>query len=170
MGQAKRRRQAFFANHPTCYFCASEPAATIEHMPPRIAFPSGLHPEGYEFPACERCNNGQSALEQVVALYIHAFDYDSANLDRAHLNKLIRGVHNNNPDMLPIIGLSTREKRRYLQENEIKLADGAAISELPLARVPGGTQRAFHHFMRKLTCALFYRVAGHPLPLDHVVR
>ena len=72
MGEGKARRRAherLLADHPVCIYCAgTNPASTIEHMPPIIMFNQRQRPKGLEFPTCKECNNGTRLTDLVASL------------------------------------------------------------------------------------------------------
>jgi len=51
----------------------------------------------------------------------------------------------------------------------MKLPPGQAFGTLPLATLPPGHSNAFELFGRRLTCAIFYKEVGRPLPLDFYI-
>jgi len=64
MGQGKKKKQRFFKEHSNCCFCGGvSKATTIDHVPPRAPFHGRAAPEGFEFPACERCQFSTSKDE-----------------------------------------------------------------------------------------------------------
>jgi hypothetical protein len=83
MGSATRHRKAFLIANPVCAFCGGNtPAATIEHCPPRAMFQRRQWPEGFEFPACEACNQDTGDDDLVVAMLARMDPFeDRGNLD-----------------------------------------------------------------------------------------
>jgi hypothetical protein len=60
---------SFIKAHPVCAFCGgSTPATTVEHCPPRAMFQNRLWPEGFEFPACDVCNDGTRDDDVLIAM------------------------------------------------------------------------------------------------------
>lgn len=166
MGVSKNRRDALKRDHPICYFCATAPTEVPDHVPSRQCFKGRVGPEGFEFPACDRCNQMSAQLEQVFALYLTLADHSDDAVDDTTLHKLFRGVANNNPDLLPVMKMTAREARRHYKGKGLTLPAGMTFSEAPIAELPPGNQAVFHAFSRRLTCALYYKEVGHPLPLD----
>ena len=69
MGSATRRRKLFLKENPLCAFCGgAEAATTIEHCPPKALFKNKIWPEGFEFPACSKCNNDTSDYDLIVSV------------------------------------------------------------------------------------------------------
>lgn len=82
-----------------CVLCGgNRPAETCEHAPPKILFLDQPRPKKWEFPACERCNNGLSQHDQLVA-YIAYSQAPEAVTQASPLTssqrKLINGFANN---------------------------------------------------------------------------
>lgn len=170
MGQATARKQRFLKDHPVCFFCASRNSVEIDHVPSRECFRDGIGPEGYEFPACYQCNHDPSQIEQAVAFYIGLGDFRNEYYSKKQMRKLARGTANNTPHLAPKIFLSANEKRRAAREAGITLQPGQSYADLPLALMPIGIEDAFRLFARRLTCALYYREVGHPLPPNFLIR
>ncbi|MFN7535426.1 MAG: hypothetical protein ACK5QD_10855 [Brevundimonas sp.] len=164
MGAAKKRREAFLREHPWCCFCGGRvPATTEDHVPVRAAFAGKIGPEGFEFPACEACNRGTAGSEQVFALYVRLFDRTEENYDERHTEKLIRGVRNNYPDLMPDANLTATEKRRVLRNFGWERARGAFLDEVPMVGIPDLVAQHMAMNARKLLAALFYRHTGNAL-------
>ena len=74
MGEKVRRTQLFLAKHPLCCFCGgTEPAVTEDHVPARSFFAKRRWPEGYAFPACEKCNAATRLDEQVCNFLVRCY-------------------------------------------------------------------------------------------------
>lgn len=123
-------------------------------------------PEGYEFPACRPCNNGTGQLEQVVALTFALGENNTRNHDRVLLSRLIEGVKNNTPHLLPDINLSANQKRKLMAEFGLRPLHGETYADQPLALVHPKVRDMQDQFARKLTCALYYKHAGSILPAE----
>lgn len=165
MGAKRVRLEQLKASDRLCYFCGTRPTETEDHVPSRECFLSRVGPEGFSFPACRICNNGAGPMEQVVALYLHLSNH-SGNTSPEQLSKLVQGVRNNNPDLLPKIELRANLARQHYRQKGLKLAQGEVYGEKPIATLRKGNQAAFEVFARRLTCALLYRETGRPVPLD----
>lgn len=168
MGRSKQRRDALKRDHPVCYFCATAPTEVPDHVPSRQCFKGRVGPEGFEFPACDRCNRKSSQLEQVVALYMRMADQsDDAHIDNQAVD-LMFGVANNNRDLLPRMNLSAREARRVHKQRGSTPRWGHTYSE-SVFEIPAAGQVALLAFSRRLACALYYKEVGHPVPLDYKI-
>lgn len=168
MGAAKKRREAFFAAHPMCCFCGGgELATTIDHVPLRAAFKGRVGPEGFEFPACEQCNSAWSNSEQVFALYARLFDQTDENYDQAHIQNLIAGVRNNQPDMIPNPNLSANEKRRTLRHFGWDRPKGEFLEDVGMVAIPTGSDLHVERVAAKMLAAFLYRHQTEFLTSDH---
>lgn len=169
MGAKAARIKRLKEQHPVCFFCATNPTETEDHVPSRECFNGRVAPEGYSFPACGRCNALSSQLEQVVAAYLMMSNYAPDAFEAERFEKLLKGVANNNPDLLPKVGLSAREARRHYRASGLRPPPGFTYSDAPLAALPKGNLDAFEVFARRLTCALYHKEVGCPLPLDYFI-
>ncbi|TCM19045.1 hypothetical protein EDF56_104582 [Novosphingobium sp. PhB165] len=166
MGRKKQKMERFKTEHPTCYFCASNPTESEDHVPSRECFRGRVGPEGFSFPACKRCNNSAGNLEQVVALYLLLADQSNRDIDLAQLGRLVLGVKNNNPTLMPNVTQDVREARRHFASKQMVLAPGLTYSEVSLLQLPAEMTKPMELFTRRLTCALYYKEIGSPLPLE----
>jgi hypothetical protein len=170
MAMAKERKSAFLTQHPKCYSCETADATTIDHVPARECFKGGIGPESFEFPACAWCNHLTSQIEQAVALWIRLADFDDTTLDDAQFIKLVKGVGNNTPHLLPIPEASLRDKRNLLRAIGYQRPPGESVADAPVMAMSPSYRPVFTTFARKLTCALFYREVGRPLPRANLIR
>lgn len=166
MGSKKARLARMKRDHPLCFFCAKGEMETEDHVPSRECFKNRIGPEGFAFPACQRCNSQSSQLEQAIAFYIMMGNYAEGGLVPEQFEKLGWGVANNNPELLPSVTIDARTARRHYRETGMTLPRGFTYAEAPIAQLPTANRAAFEVFGRRLTCALFYKEVGSPLPLD----
>ena len=165
MGAAKARKDRFLSEHPVCCFCGgTRKATTIDHVPNRAAFPGRHGPEGFEFPACSECQAAFRTEEHYFAFLVRVSDQDGANYDSQTSQRLIRGIRNNLPEMLPIVRLSSNEKRRAMRKMGLTLPPGTFYRELPLAAFPANSDEMIRKIAIKIGLALFYRQKGHSAP------
>lgn len=167
MGGKSKRLARLAAAHPVCYFCATRSTESEDHVPSRECFRQRVGPEGFSFPACKACNNGAGQLEQVVALYLLMADHSEAGDIGDQLQRLVNGVHNNNPDLLPQVTLRANLARKHFREKKLTLPPGQTYSQSPIATLPPGHGIAFKLFVRRLACALYYKEIGKPVPLEY---
>jgi len=166
----KKRKQEFLKEHPICFNCGTAAATTEDHVPSRECFVERQWPEGFVFPACGPCNAKIASIEQGMALLIRVTDHDESRLDQSVLEKLIRGVRNNTPDMLPREFTSDRERDKAIVDSGWVPGPGETLADAPVLALGPGWRDAVHAFARKLTLALYYKESGQPLPLDHYIR
>lgn len=169
MGAKKQKLQRFLSAHSNCYFCGGA-ATTIDHVPSRECFIGRVGPEGYEFPACKRCNNSAGPAEQTVALYRHCTDFAEDIRGRPQVEKLLSGLRNNSPTRVPITEVSANQKRQLARRSNIALQTGDTYAGLPIVGITRDVHHDFKVFSRRLTCALFYRHAGKILPATHMIK
>lgn len=63
------RTATFIKANPICIFCGGgTPSTTVEHCPPRAMFQYRQWPEGFEFPACDACNDGTRDDDLLIAM------------------------------------------------------------------------------------------------------
>ena len=113
LGERGKRLRRFLSAHPLCCYCGAD-ADTEDHCPARICFRDRIGPEDWSFPSCSACNAAISRTEQVVAFFIRALDHTEDNMRTADLQRLLRGVTNNNPEVLPDFNPSANMKRKML--------------------------------------------------------
>ena len=111
MGQAKQKERsqaALLAANPFCVYCGgANPATTIDHLPPRIMFRGKLRPRQFEFPCCEPCNKGTKGTDQLIAWIGRIFPDPATESDKADVQKILRGLKNNMPDVLREMHIGT---------------------------------------------------------------
>lgn len=169
MAVKKKRIDELKRTDPICYFCATRPTETEDHVPSRECFRRRVGPEGFTFPACAICNNGAGQLEQVAALYFLLANHDTGDGAIEQLRRLASGVANNNAELLPSFEINANATRGHFRRKGMNLRPGEAYGMMPLATLPPGHGDVFALFGRRLTCALYYKEVGRPLPLDHYI-
>ena len=169
MGQAKQRRARFLEAHPWCCFCGGRVASdTIDHVPNRACFHGRNGPDGFEFPACQKCQNALRQEEQFFAFMCHLSDRDKRNDDSESSKKLIRGVVNNLPDLVPRIVRSSIERRKGLHHLGIERPTGLPLSEFPMVELPVGVDPVIRKATIKIGLALYYRHKSVAAPSTHM--
>ena len=169
MAKSNKRRE-FLDAHPICFNCGTAKSTTEDHVPSRQCFVKRHWPEGYVFPACKPCNEKLSSIEQGMALLIRLADQDEGRVDEAELRKMIEGVRNNTPDLLPREFTSQTERDQAIASSGWKPVLGETMADAPVMALGPGWRDAVHAFARKLTLALYYKEIGVPLPLTHYMR
>jgi hypothetical protein len=167
MADRKQIRQQFFQRHPRCCFCGgNEPATTEDHQPARSLFDERKWPEGYNFPACSKCNEASRPYENVFALLVRmAPGSDASGVQKAEFQKLLEASANNFPGLLQ--RMTANDKRRFFREEDLPKPKGVAFSELDMCAVDATlTQDSVMMILQKLSCALHYKHTGSILPKE----
>lgn len=162
----KYHRKRFFARHSRCCFCGGEEVAVeIDHVPSRALF-SGRHwPEGYEFPACVRCNRFTRYEEQTVALLSRLHPGPETEEEKQEFEGYASAVYQRQPEIIAELQPSMRQLRNFVKEHEITLGLGESYTDIPVMSLTGvRTNAAVSEFGRKLFLALFYMHTRAPLP------
>lgn len=158
MGDKSNRTSRFLKAHPRCCFCGgAAEATTIDHVPARTFFWKREGPEGFEFPACQSCQSATRIDELVFGFYARLMDRDDRRYDERDASRLLAGVMNNAPSLLPKLDLSQRLKRRALQDYGIDIPRGDFLEDVPLAGVPTEFHSAATIVGRKLALATRYK-------------
>ncbi len=170
MGMAKQRRQAFFEKHKFCAFCGgSELATTVEHCPPRALFFNRLAPEGFEFPACEKCNGGSSDEDAMIAFLGRMNPVGNTSDKDGRLNGLMMNVNRQFPGLLQRIFPSPAEARRSNRAMGIRPQPGQTHQEQGAVLVTAEMDEAVRKFAAKLTKAIYYMDTGLALPAGTLI-
>lgn len=161
MGDKSNRTSRFLKAHPRCCFCGgAAEATTIDHVPARTFFWKREGPEGFEFPACQSCQSATRIDELVFGFYARLMDRDDRRYDERDASRLLAGVMNNAPSLLPKLDLSQRLKRRALQDYGIDIPRGDFLEDVPLAGLPTEFHSAATIVGRKLALATRYKEFG----------
>jgi hypothetical protein len=170
VGQSKQRTRSLLKLQPICCFCGgTTPATTIDHQPARALFDRKEWPEGYEFPACDPCNQRSKGSENALALLVRInSDREDDPQRRSDFQKYLLAMRNNFPGLLR--PLSTREKRQFFKsENLAKPAAG--IAGLHMAGTSAeAAERTIDTVVQKVLRALHYKHTGKIAPIgDQIV-
>ena len=158
MATRSEQRESFLAANPLCVFCGgTELATTVEHCPPRSLFQFRQWPEGFEFPACERCNLGTGDEDAAVAMLARMSPDGSTGNDDGRLAGLIRNVNAQFPGLVRKMMPSHLEARRRNREMGIKPRPGQLHQDVAPVNLPEELKAAVGTFARKLALAIFYR-------------
>lgn len=102
-GRGKRR----IREGKNCVLCGgTRPSDTVEHAPPISLFRDKLRPQGYEFPACRRCNEGTAKLDALASFLFISCKRDAvlgAEPLREHVQNLARTVGRSFPQLSDFI-------------------------------------------------------------------
>jgi len=136
LGEARARRRAhaqLLSSSPWCIYCGgSQPADTIEHMPPVMMFIRKQRPKGLEFPSCRECNNGTSKSDLVASLLGRLSVHPSADDEAAETIKLFSSVRNNVPGLLEEMHFDPAEEKLVCKGLPLQEGDGALRANGPL--------------------------------------
>lgn len=167
MANRELLRKRFFAEHSFCCFCGGgEPAVTEDHQPARSFFDERKWPEGYNFPACSKCNQASRVLENVFAILVRMGPGDGEHgIQKAEFEKLLEASTNNFPALLQ--RMTANDKRRFYRSEGLPKPPGVAFSEINMCAVDAKlTEHAIMMISQKLFCALHYKHTGSILPRD----
>jgi len=148
------RQQKLIADNPLCYLCGGANAATsVYHVPPKACFADRYFPEGFEFSACDACNQGAKKYDQIFGFHSLLLDFDRSKFEQEEqiekLRRLGAGIKENYPEALPDITKATEIRQIGL----IATPKPVAISVETTALF----KEAIGVMGTKLTHALYYR-------------
>jgi hypothetical protein len=135
-------------------------------VPPRTCFPDRAAPEGFEFPACDKCQKATRLDELAFGMFVRITDPSPDNYRREELQKAVQGVRNNLPHLMPSVGLTRRDKRNALKAKGLAVPQGMTIADVPMVSVPANINEIVERYARKLAAALYYREKSKPVGLD----
>ena len=166
MGTKAKRREEFFKLNPKCCFCGGvRQAKEIDHVPSRVLFKNRQWPEGFEFPACSKCNRASALDEQVVAmLALVTANTPDSSMD-AEIKARLQAIANNLPKLFLEMTPSASQLRQTARKYGLQPTPGQTHFDLPLLSVRGPlVNGSINSFARKLACALFYKHTGSIAP------
>lgn len=151
---------------PYCCFCGGHArSAEEDHVPSRSCFVGRQWPEGYSFGACKRCNEDTRQSELIAAFYVRWMDHEEKNLVDADLQRLLQGMKNNHPALLPRTDLSQDEITSALSRVSPAFTH-LSMEPLPVVAMPKAVEAHLDRFARKLSCAIFFKETGEIAPLE----
>lgn len=157
MAKAKKKKAGFLKLNPHCCLCGGdEPATTVDHIPPAIFFNKKHRPQGFEFPACNRCNHGTSQEEQVAAMIARLNPDPNTQDGQDEVVKIMEAVNRNHPEILEELRPSAREQRTFMKERlGLKPGRDGSPSRVPIMKLGGPkVMHCLNTFARKLTCSV----------------
>lgn len=167
MGMAQIRRKQFFATNPTCIFCGGEvPATTIEHCPPKAMFDQKRWPEGYEFSACAKCNNGSSDQDLIISWMARIDHTDLSAEGDLQTAGLLKAVHRQHPKLMRQLLPTAVEAKRTNRELGITPAPGQTHAETGVVNITPEMKEAVHTFSKKLAKGVYYLHTQNIFPAD----
>lgn len=166
MGQGKNKKRRFLQAHPWCCFCGgTAPATTVDHIPARTCFPERAPPDGFEFPACARCQTASRVDELAFGNFVRMTDPNPDNYRSEDARKSYSGISNNLPHLLPRMALTSRDKRRALRNMGLAKPPNVALDSLPMVAISTDIDPHIHRYARKMAAALYYKEKGKPIGL-----
>ena len=168
MGSKSQRKKLFLRQHPICCFCGGETKAVEpDHIPSRVLFDNRQWPEGYEFPACVKCNRETRHDEQVVAMLSRIYPDAKTPEEIKETQERIRAVSYNYPDVLIEMQPTLRQKRNAAKKYNITIPEGMTSADIPALSLKGPlVNKAVTNFGRKLFLALYYKHTNKVLPRE----
>lgn len=164
---SRTRRAAFFAQHPLCIFCGGTvKAETIEHCPPRAMFQERAWPEGFEFPACSRCNHGSADDDLIISLLARTDPFTEAGNADGRMPAIISSVHQKFPQLIAKMMPSVVQARAMNRRLGIVPPPGVTNQQAGPVHVTDEMHRAVEVFAGKLTKAIYYMQAGRTFPAE----
>jgi hypothetical protein len=156
MGEAKRHKMAFQSGKFMCIFCGGLiQAITEDHVPPRVLFLKKEWPEGFVFPACEKCNSKSSDNDLIVGVMAKMTN------DREDVRGLLMNLRNQKPTFLDeMIRMSASEARRNVKRMKLPKPQGMTYREVGVVNVNDSMREAVINLARKLSKAIFYKKTG----------
>lgn len=164
----KNRKRIFFESHPYCCFCGGNEIATTEdHFPGRAIFFNRQWPEGYVFPACQKCNANSSDDELVMAVLARVNSKAEDNdLYIKEFEQALNRLQRQKPTL-------TNQFRTFSRNDEKKILRNYNTTPFDIygeprhpVKVP---QEVFEHtrnFGIKLAKALHYKHTGKIIPTE----
>lgn len=166
MGEARQRsksRAQILASASRCVYCESMLANTIEHMPPRGVFKGRDRPSGWEFPCCERCNNGSRGADAVGQLMALIEPVSEKSWKGPQLKKILHAVQRFAPSVAAELDLKDKARPTFVNRNGLLhpamkfRADGPA------------TSAHLNVFAAKMAMASFSTYIGRPIEMDGLI-
>lgn len=161
------RLDQFIDAHPVCCFCGgTERTQSRDEVPPRSMFVNRVWPEGYQFPACNKCNQGSRLQDQLLSLISRMSVLDQ---HQEPIHSQILGVNNNQPQFLPRTANSSIEAKKLLRQLGIQKPPGMFAVDVPIALLPVEAFQEIEKVCLKLFCALHYLHLNKIVPHDSKV-
>lgn len=170
MGIARNRKKTFLTQHPFCAFCGGKtPSTTIEHCPPRSLFQNKVWPEGFEFPACNDCNQNSSDDDLIIAALCRLTSDDQHAKDDGRGEGLLKMVNQQFPQLIAKMLPTASEARRMNRELGIVPSFGQTHQDVSPIKIPDEINNAVRVFASKLTKAVFYNNANQVFPNEGLI-
>lgn len=102
-------------------------------------------------------------------MFVRINDPSPENYRHEEVRKSVEGIRNNLPHLMPFTGLTTRDKRKALQDKGLIVPPGMSFADVPLVGIPAAIDKHVHRYGRKLAAALYYREKGRPIGRDFII-
>ena len=121
--------------HPLCCLCGGHrPTETVEHFPPKVFFQSpSQYPRNadHRFPACLICQARSRQYDQFFSMLTYTpFSGNMSACDRAHFDKVFRGVANNMGQEFVDFGVQVLSRSPNGQTSTFDLMTGATYKSM----------------------------------------
>jgi hypothetical protein len=162
--KAKQYNQKQYLQHnPFCCYCGAL-ATTTDHIPSRVYFIKRNWPEGFEFPACNKCNAETRIDEQVVAFLFNLSLINNSPAIDDLMNRLGKGIANNAPEILVEWGAnmptSASGRKRAFRDAFGPLGDELRHQKCGMIDIGPLTKQSVDRYITKLGKTLFYKHVG----------
>jgi hypothetical protein len=166
------RTKKLLAEYPNCVFCGGrEPATSRDHQPPKIYFREKAFPHGYdEFSACEKCNNGFSAVEHLTAYFVRICDADNDAYSEEDTERLFSYIRNNFPDLKPREFSWANDVRRTLRNMGKRKPSDTLSYDIPVVLFDYNIVKICEPSFRKITKALYFKHMKKIAPVEGAVQ
>jgi hypothetical protein len=166
MGQAKQRKEKFL-NQP-CIFCGgTNLSTTVDHIPARSFFLNRQWPEGFEFPACLKCNQESRSTEARLALISRLDPTLPENSPiHAEAEKMIEGIRRNDSEFLRELSapVDSESQKNILKEYGIPYDDGDEIETNSVIGIPPSLSLEVQNYGFKLAKATHWKHTNKIVP------
>lgn len=166
MGEQKQRslkKAEILKLADRCIYCDATGDLTVEHMPPRGLFANKDRPSGWEFPCCNRCNEGTRGAD-AVALFVSKFEAISEQTwKRDSLVKLRSVLQLHAPGVYKEIFSPQTWTNDFVKRHGI-------LHKVKSVRMNGVVTK-FHLdlFSAKIAMAAFFNFTKRPLNMDSII-
>lgn len=161
----KKTTKTFLKEHPFCVFCGGDVVAeTIEHCPPRSMFENRSWPQGYEFPACLKCNSSSSDDDLIIAFLARANPFDAVGNRDGKMAGLMKRINAQLPGFFDSMMPTNSEARRMNRAAGIRPAIGQTHQDVGGLLVPPRMDAAVRRLASKLSKAVYYKETGFSFP------
>jgi hypothetical protein len=127
-------------------------------MPPRIMFTSKIRPNGFEFAACNNCDQKTKMADLFAALVGRVFPDSSTNSEDRDIERILSALGRNLPAVL--LEMKVGRAGQKLARKQTRIADEGGFLKLS---GPIATQ-LLDIFAHKLGLAMHYEATGKILP------